>query len=390
MKINSIWSYITKKKFLFSALLVLVIIGGSLTYWYPRHKTASDDEVPFQSARVSQGNITVGFESDGNISYSKVNLGFGVDGAIAEVLVATGDSVKKGAIIAKLESSDYQDKYQLAMANLTNAQEQKLTDLQDLELKLKNGELELEKLRDSYQEMEALPDAYSANEVKLLKLELDAKETEYQNLKQKYESESNKALTQEELTAKMAWQDLEDTILYAPVSGVILSLSKKVGERVSEDEDFAVIHDNNTVKAKTSVIEYDIGQITLGQKVYVTAEALPDNQFTGHVTHIETLPAEDSSGLVNYEVEIEIADPVSELKDGMTATITFLQKEVSRCLIIPYQAVSMVDGQQIVTVKDQEGNLTTKNIQAGFSDGSSVEVIEGLSPGETVVYRKSR
>ncbi|MBO8137714.1 MAG: efflux RND transporter periplasmic adaptor subunit [Desulfotomaculum sp.] len=379
-----------KKKSFWVILILAIMLAGGTGYWKQKQADDRNTQIQIQQAQVKRGDIVVALDSDGTIDFSKVTLRFGVRGTIAEILVKEGDQVKKGDIIAKLDDKDYQDQYQLALAKLKEARQQRLTNLLDSELNLKKAEAELEKLRDEYKEMEAIPDAYSANELKMKKLELANKETEYQNLQKKYELQKAQGLEQNELEVKMAKQDLEDTILYAPVSGVVLDLAKKVGESLTDEDDFATIHEGNTIKAVTKVIEYDIGQIKVGQKVYVTVEAVPEKKFTGEVTKIDALPVQDSSGLVNYSVEITTKDPDSQLKDGMTCTVSFVLKEVKNCLIVPYQAVKIVNGKQVVTVVDEKGQRVERQIKTGFTDGNSVEVLEGLKENETVLYTRSR
>lgn len=370
-------------------LLMALLLAGGARYWQQKQAAEQSTAVQVQQAQVQRGDIVVGLDSDGTIDFSKVTLRFDVRGTIAEILVKEGDKVNKGDIIARLDDKDYQDQFQLAMAKLQEAQEQDTTSLLDDELNLQKNAADLAKLRDEFAEMEAIPDAYSANELKLKKLELTNKETEYKNLQQKYQLQKARGLDQNELQVQMAQEDLEDTILYAPVSGVILDFAKKAGESLTDEEDFATLHENQSVKAITNVIEYDIGQIKVGQKVYVTVEALPDQKFTGVVTQVDALPSKDSSGLVNYAVEVTIQDPGKELKDGMTSSVTFVIKEVQDCLILPYQAVKLVKGKQVVTVLDQQGQQVEKPIKTGFTDGTNVEVLEGLRGNETVVYQRT-
>lgn len=375
-------------KALWMALVLVTIVAVGTGFWLHKQSANKTPQVTFQEAKVARDNIIVGLDSDGTVDFAKVNLRFGVKGTIAEILVAEGDEVKKGDIIARLDDRDYQDQYQMALARLQESEEQDLTSLLDSELKLKTTEADLERLRDDYLEMEAIPDAYSASELKLKKLELTNKEKEYDNLQKKYELQRARGLNQDELEVKMAKENLEDTILYAPVSGYVLGLAKKAGESLTDEQDFATIHENNTINAVTKVIEYDISQIRAGQKVYVTVEAIPDKKFTGEVSKINALPAEDSSGLVNYSVEINIKDPDPDLKDGMTCSVSFVIKEVRDCLIVPYNAVKIVNGKQVVTVVDEKGQRVEREIKTGFTDGTSVEVLEGLRVNETVVYPK--
>jgi len=392
MRIISEWKLgvkrLNNKKILIIALVITVIAAGGTAFWVKRQSTDKSAQAVYEQTNVKRDDIIVALDSDGTVSFAKVNLRFGVKGTISEILVAEGAQVEKGAVIARLDDRDYQDQYQLALAKLQEAQEQDVTSLLDDELKLKTTEADLEKLRAQYQEMEAIPDAYSANELKLKKLELANKETEYQNLQKKYDLQKAQGINQDELQLKMAREDLEDTILYAPVSGYVLSLANKVGESVTDEQDFAVIHENNSINAITKVIEYDIGQIKAGQKVYVTVEAIPDKKFTGEVSKINALPADESNGLVNYSVEINIKDPESEIKDGMTCAVSFVIKEVKDCLIVPYNAVKNVNGIQSVTMVGENGQQEERQIKTGFTDGTSVEVKEGLRGNETVVYLK--
>jgi len=382
-----------KKLLILAFIVILLTITG---FWFKKENTIQTAEVQYEQATIKSGDIVVGLDSDGTIAFSKVNLRFGVKGTIAEILVNRGDQVEKGNVIAKLDDRDYQDQYQLALAKLKDAEEQELTNLLDDELKIEKLKSELENTKTSYQEMIEIPDAYSANEIKLKKQELDNKELEYQNALKKHEiivanfNNKGNQLNQNELTVKMAQEDLEDTILYAPVSGIILDITNKAGESVSDEQDFVVLHENNDVKASTKVIEYDISGIKIGQKVNVTIEALPDQKFVGEVSNIDALPTSDNSGLVSYNVEIDILDPDQEIKDGMTATMTFVLKEVNDCLIVPYKAVKIVDRKQMVTVIDKNGDKVEREIKTGFTDGTSVEVLEGLSQNEIVVYPKSR
>ncbi|WP_236608882.1 efflux RND transporter periplasmic adaptor subunit [Thermacetogenium phaeum] len=375
-------------KRLWALVIVIVLAVVSTILWLLQQSKSEKETVRYEQTRVKRGDILVGFDSDGSIEFSKVNLRFNVSGTISEILVTEGDKVKKGDPIARLDSQDYQNQYQLALANLQKAQEDKTKSLLDYELKIKNLENELQQLKDEYQEMEALPEAYSANEVKIKKAEIETKELEYQKLLKEYEMLKNQESSEYELQVKMARDNLGNTILYAPVSGVVLDLSKKVGERITEDQDFVTIHENNKVQATTDVIEYDISQIEVGQKVYVTVEALPDQKFVGRVSKINFLASDDSSGLVNYSVVVDIENPSPELKDGMTCVITFVRKEVQNCLIVPYEAVKMVNGKQVVLVVDENGQMSEREIKTGFTDGNSVEVLEGLKEGEIVAYPK--
>lgn len=389
-----------KRGIIISAVLAVSVIAGA-AYWYNQGKTEPNSAVTYEQTKVRRDNITIGFDSDGVVNYSKVNLRFGVKGSIKEILVKEGSAVQQNTVIARLNDTDYQDQHQLALAKYEEAKkqekdskEQQMISLLDDELRIKKSESDLLKLKNDYLEMEKIPDAFSPNEITMKKNELAQKEIEHANMLKKFEIaqakylNNDKQLDQNELSVKMAKENLENTILYSPISGTVLKLAKKVGESVTDEQDFAVIHENNEYIAVTKVIEYDVSRIKVGQKVAIRVEALPDSAFAGEVRSVDMLPTSDSSGLVSYEVKILLTNPNRDIRDGMTSRISFIQKQVSNCLIVPYRAVKIVDRKQYVTLLDANGQMVDKEIKAGFTDGTNVEVLEGLAVGDTVVYLK--
>ncbi len=379
---------IGRKKIILMVIIIILLSTGALLAVKPAKEESPT--VTYQKVQVKKDNIRVGMDTDGVIEFSKVNLRFGVKGTIAEILVKEGAEVQKGEIIAKLDDESYLDQYQLALAKLKDAQEQELTNLLNDELKVQKIKTELEKLKDEYAELETIPDAYSPNELKTKKMEVDNKQLEYNNilkthqiLVNNYEND-NQEEDQNEIAVKIARENLDDTILYAPVSGTLINMDKKVGESVTDEQDIAVMHENNQVKATTQVIEYDINQIKLGQLVYITVDALPDAEFTGEVSNIDILPTSES-GIVSYNVEITVLDASPDLRDGMTCTAAFILKEIKDCFIVPFKAIKVVDSKQLVTIVDNTGNYIDKAIKTGFTDGSSVEVLEGLTVNDTVI-----
>lgn len=110
-------------KRLWALVIVIVLAVVSTILWLLQQSKSEKETVRYEQTRVKRGDILVGFDSDGSIEFSKVNLRFNVSGTISEILVTEGDKVKKGDPIARLDSQDYQNQYQLALANLQKAQE---------------------------------------------------------------------------------------------------------------------------------------------------------------------------------------------------------------------------------------------------------------------------
>jgi RND family efflux transporter MFP subunit len=197
------------------------------------------------------------------------------------------------------------------------------------------------------------------------------------------------------INLEMAKNDLENTILKSPVSATVLNLSYKSGESFSppstsgkataDTSHFIVVSDADKIEVVVPVSEMDLPKVMIGQSVEVGFEAHPGETYVGKVTLINALPKIDQSGLVTYDVRIELEGTMGKIRSGMTCTVSFILRQEKNVLIIPNKAVSMIDGKQVVKVKDRDGNLETKNIKTGLTDGKSVAVTEGLEVGETVV-----
>ena len=108
--------FFAKKKLLILLLIAILAIGTG--FWFKNNNGSKIVEIQYEKSTITRGDIVVGLDSDGTIEFSKVNLRFGVKGAIAEILVNRGDQVEKGDIIAKIDDRDYQDQYQLALVRL--------------------------------------------------------------------------------------------------------------------------------------------------------------------------------------------------------------------------------------------------------------------------------
>ena len=203
---------------------------------------------------------------------------------------------------------------------------------------------------------------------------------------------------QSALTTEEALDDLEeaqqkldefntyvvDNEIVAAYSGVISSLSISAGDELYSSSEIITVNDYEDVTVTVDVSEDDIAQTTLGSEAKVSVSAFSDTVFDATVTDIGDATYNSSTGETTYEVTVTLTGDMSELYDGMTAEVTFITEDVEEVLYISNRAVTREDGVSYVKVKEN-GNIVTKEITTGFSDGTYVQVIEGLSEGDVVV-----
>ena len=138
-----------------------------------------------------------------------------------------------------------------------------------------------------------------------------------------------------------------------------------------------------------NVDELDINSVEKGQEATVTFDAIEDQEFTGTVTKIGST-ASVNGGVAKYTVEITVPKE-EKMKQGMNASATIIIEEKEQVLILPSSALQEKGDKTFVyTQQDSDGNLSGETeIKTGLSDGSNVEITEGLSEGDIVYYMRS-
>lgn len=199
------------------------------------------------------------------------------------------------------------------------------------------------------------------------------------------------------LALQEARDNLKEAVLVAPIDGIILSMDIEPGERVLNEADDAVmvLADTSSYLLEVEIDEIDIGRIARSQNATITLDAFPDETFTGQVVDIAPSPTDnDSSGIVTYEVVIEVAAASDQpsLLPGMTATAAIETRRLEEVMVIPNRAIQ-IDREaspSIIYVEKANGDEapTRVEVELGLRDGDMTEVVAGLEAGDEVIIRK--
>ena len=167
------------------------------------------------------------------------------------------------------------------------------------------------------------------------------------------------------------------------------SAASSAGERFSTTETTILsVTPQDTVSVEITVDELDILSVSLGQQATVTLDAVLGQSFTGTIIDINTT-ASNEGGNSKYTAVVQMPREAYML-GGMNASVNIIVEERENALLIPSAALTEQDGKPAVyTAWDSRSeelqNLTA--IETGFSDGQQVQVLSGLSEGDTVWYR---
>ena len=178
---------------------------------------------------------------------------------------------------------------------------------------------------------------------------------------------------------------IQNNEIIAAENGVISAVSITAGDDLYSNSDLITVNDYDKVTAAVDVSEDDIDYAKVGAAAKVNIDAFPDTVFDASVTDVGDANYDSSTGTTSYEVTVTLSGDLSELYSGMTAEVTFITKDTENVLYIPNRAVTREDGKSYVKLKKATGSIITQEVTTGFSDGTNVEVKDGLSEGDTVV-----
>ncbi len=287
---------------------------------------------------------------------AEVKVGSRVSGVVKHLRAQIGDLVEAGQIIAELDDAEFKAKLDQNMAALERAEA-------DLEYARINLERQRTLLKEDFTSLQEVDLAENANKIALAQVE------------------------QAKANVKLARVQLGYTRIYAPISGVIASISTQEGETVAASlaaPTFVNLIDLKRLEVQTFVDETDIGRIRTGLETAFTVDTYPDTDFLGTVTAIYP-KAVIQDNVVNYIVTVGITDVEDKiLRPEMTASVNILLETRKNVLSIPTSAITRERGERFVTVLE-DGNLVRRKIKIGWKDDGYTEIISGLQEGEEVV-----
>jgi HlyD family secretion protein len=413
------------------AILLLVLAGGVATgLWLWKRPGAADTAVePAQStAKVERGAIRLSVASTGRVvSNLDVEIKCKASGQVISLPFDVSNSVKKGEVVVELDPNDESRNLQQAQvdlaiseARLEQARQTLLVSERTLETDRKKADAGVRAAQAHARDTQAKADrlktlldkkltsaedyetaktaaiaasadldaaAIHIDEVKNAELNLELRRQDVKIAEAQVESDH--------ISLSTAQQRVKDTIVLAPMDGVVATRNVQIGQIISSGisnvgggTTVLVLSDLSRIFVLASVDESDIGKVALDQKVLVTADAYPGTQFRGRVEQIATRGV-NTSNVVTFEVKIEVVgDQKSLLKPEMTANVEIQVARKDDALLVPAEAVVRKGRQRYATVVKDDGTTEERAVEVGLSDGAQVEVTSGLNEGDNVLVRK--
>ena len=166
----------------------------------------------------------------------------------------------------------------------------------------------------------------------------------------------------------------------APIGGIITEKHAIVGELADPSKSLYTIADLSNVWVLVDINEKDLAKVAKGQSAAVTVGAFPDQKLKGRITYIADLMDEATR---TVKARIEVANPGRKLKPEMFATVELaLAKDAPPVVAIPEDALQDLDGKKVVFVAEGDAEFGARQVQAGRTTGSMIEIVSGLKEGE--------
>jgi HlyD family secretion protein len=287
-------------------ILILIILGIVV-----KNLKAKKSVLVFRTEKASIGDVVTTVTATGTINpVTTVEVGTQVSGTIKQIFVDFNSTVKRGQLIAQIDSSTLEAQVEQSKANLAQVKA--------------NETKAAASLADAERTMKRTEELFSRDLI--AKSELDTAQTNYELFTASLEAAKAQVI-QAEASLKYAETNLGYAKIVSPVDGVVISRDVDVGQTVAASFStptlFTIAQDLTKMQINASVDEADIAQIKTGQSVEFTADAYPEDVFHGKVKQVRNA-AIIVSNVVTYDVVINFDNPYLKLKPGMTANVSFI------------------------------------------------------------------
>ncbi len=380
-----------RRRWLFGLILVAVVaVVLAIAFG-----SSSSEAVVVTVERVARRTITQTVSATGVLRpETEVKLSSETSGEILAVLVKEGDTVRRGQLLVRIRPD-------IAQTQL----EQFAAAAEAAKLSAEVAKAELERARS---ELQRVSELYARNF--LSRQELEQVQTLYQQALGRYQAalaERDRA----QAALRQAQLQVSRTAIYAPIDGIVTSLSVAVGEKVvgtmqMQGTELLRIADLRRMLAVVEVNENDVTLLQVGDSATVTVDAIPRRSFRAVVTEISHSPkrakteafgvAAAPEEVVNFEVKLLLLDSDPRLRPGMSCYAEIRTETRPNVLAVPIQAVTVRAEERdtlgnarkeppTIVFVHENGRARRVEVETGISDRDYIEIRKGLREGQEVI-----
>jgi len=308
---------------LWIALAAVIVLAG--VWWYQSSQNAAN-AVSYETVMPVRSNLTVSVTATGTIQpTTQTDISSEMSGVVRSVNVDNNDLIKKGDVLAELDSERYQAQLQSLQASVASAKA-KLIDaqatLQASDLTLARQVALQKRGLVITQDLEAARAAQARAAAAIAVAEADIEI-----------ADANLDLKQ---------LDIDKSKILSPVDGIVLKRAVEPGQTVASSLQapvlFTLAEDLKRMQLEANIDEADIGTVAAGQMATFTVDAFSGRSFPARIETIEFSPLV-TEGVVTYKAVLSVDNSDLALRPGMTATAQITVQEISNALLVPNAAL---------------------------------------------------
>ncbi len=388
----------TKWKIIIAIAVLLAVAAGV----YASVRYSQRGIVTVQTGRVVKQDLTSLVTASGEIKPNNyINIGANAPGQLTDILVKEGDRVKKGQLLARIESVQPEADVTAQRAQLRSTEadaaateagvkaaenniatmqasiDRARADLDKAKLDFERGQQLFNEKLIAKQDFDQRKAAYEAQQAAVR--EAEARLVQAGAQVKQYAAQATASQTkiaQSRATLTRFSDVLRKHNAYSPLDGVVTNLPVRVGETVvmgiqsSPGSTIMTIADMSLITAEVKVDETDIVNVKLGQVADVTIDAIPNKTFKGHVIEIGNTAILRSTGLAasqstissqeakDFKVVVGLDNPPDEIRPGLSCTAKITTATRNQILTIPIQALTIRQKGDLEPKKKGSGNAS--------------------------------
>ncbi|OOF65989.1 efflux RND transporter periplasmic adaptor subunit [Rodentibacter sp. Ppn85] len=364
--------------------LSLLISGGFAYYFF---SYSHNQQPSYLTEKVIRGNVEKTVVASGSISsINEVDVGAQVSGKITKLYVTLGQEVKKGDLIADIDST--------TQINSLNTKKAALVSYQ---ARLKAKETALSVAQSAYSRYSKLygQKAASLDDLNNAKNTFDAAKSEVEALKE--------SIKQAEIEVNTAETNVSYTQITSPIDGTIISTPISEGQTVNSAQTtptIVTVADLSKMRVKPEISEGDITKVKAGQTVRFTILSDPNTYYQGVISSVDpaTTTKSDNTSTssssstssstttaVYYYANLIVDNPDRTLRIGMTTENNIKIADAQNVLLISNMAIQRKEGKTFVNILNEKNQPEMREVEIGVQNDFQTEIKSGLAEGENVI-----
>ncbi len=390
------------RRWLWRGLAAAAIIGAGYGYYlYSSEATA----YTYTTSAAKKGDLTVIVTATGSVEPTvQVDVSSEQSGTVREVLADYNSTVRKGEVIARLDTAKFEADVKSAEAALLASKAavaKAVADMNSAQVSLERQKSLVGNRVSTQQDLDSARYTYEAA------------------VATKESAEANVLAAEAELEQSRV--TLSKATIISPIDGIVLSRDVDPGATVAASLEaptlFNIAGDLKEMELQVDIDEADVGQVAVGQKATFTVDAFPDKRFPAEITQIR-YASETVNDVVTYMGILAVHNNDLLLRQGMTATADIVVQSIKDALLVPNTALRYTPPENLTAKSSGGGGMfslfrpprmgsitapepaggertvwvmrnnvpTAINIEIGSSDGQNTVVTKGdLSEGDLLI-----